>query len=92
MKPRILENMEIIWFVAFNAFSRVSYFSHIFSICFPCFFFRILGPVQKYGKNMEKYGKHMEIMWKIWEIWKTYGKNMENIWKPIWMPQSELSR
>ena len=64
MKPWILENMEIIWFVVFNAFSRVSYFLHIFSICFP-HFFHILGHLQKYGKNVEKYGKHMEIIWKI---------------------------
>ena len=52
MKPRILGNMEIIWFVVFNAFSRVSYFSHIFSILF----FHILG-LQKYGKNMENIWK-----------------------------------
>ena len=38
MKPRILGNMEIIWFVVFNAFSRVSYFSHIFSILFFPYF------------------------------------------------------
>ena len=67
MEPRIVENMEIMWFVVFEAFSSVAYFPHIFSISPSRNMVRIC---KKCGKHMVIYG-NMENM-ENGEMWKTY--------------------